>query len=110
MKIKLKIIIENDQNEPFMGIGLVWLLEGIKKFKSINSAAKDMNMSYAKAIKILNWLEKNLGEKVILRKRGGNERYGAELTSFGETYIKKFTGFQNKIKQYAEKEFKKYIK
>ncbi len=109
MKIKLKIIITNDKDEPFMGIGLVWLLERIKKYKSISSAAKDMKMSYAKAVKILNLLEKNLGEKVILRKRGGNERYGAELTSFGDAYIRKFRAFQKKIITYADKEFNKYI-
>ena len=107
MKVKLKISITNDKDEPFMGIGLVWLLQGIKKHKSINSAAKEMNMSYAKAIKILNQLEKNLGGKVITRRHGGNERYGAEITDFGEKYIKKYNVFQKKIKKYAENEFKK---
>ncbi len=109
MKIKVKISITNDKDEPFMGIGLVWLLQGIKKHKSINSAAKEMNLSYAKAIKILNWLEKNLGEKVITRRHGGNERYGAEITAFGENYIKRYDAFQKKIKKYAENEFKKLI-
>ena len=110
MKVKLKISIINDKDESFMGIGLVWLLERITKFKSINSASKDMNMSYAKAIKILNCLEKNLGQKVIIRKHGGNDRCGAEITPFGEQYIKRYDIFQQKIKQYAENEFKKFIK
>jgi molybdate transport system regulatory protein len=110
MKVKLKISIINDKDEPFMGIGLVWLLQGIKKHKSINSAAKEMNLSYAKAIKMLNWLEKNIGEKVVTRRHGGNERYGAEITDFGEEYIKKYDVFQKKIKKYAENEFKKFLK
>ncbi len=109
MKIKLNISILNDKDESFMGIGLVWLLEGIKKHNSINSAAKEMNMSYAKAIKILNKLEENLEQNVITRKHGGNDRTGAELTSFGEHYIKKYDAFQKKIKKYAEDEFKKFI-
>ena len=108
MDIKLKITLINEKGEPFMGIGLVWLLEGIKKHKSISNAAKEMNLSYAKAIKMLNWLEKNLGEKVIIRKHGGNDRPGAELTSFGEMYIRKYDKFQKKIKEYAEKEFGKF--
>ena len=110
MNVKLKISLTNENGEPFMGIGLVWLLQGIKKHNSISSAAKDMNLSYAKAIKMLNWLEKNLGEKVITRKHGGNERSGAELTTFGEKYIKRYDAFQKKIKKYAENEFKKFIK
>jgi molybdate transport system regulatory protein len=110
MKVKLRISITNDKDEPFMGIGLVWLLQGIKKYKSINSAAKEMHLSYAKAIKILNMLEKNLGEKVIIRRHGGNERYGAEITPFGEKYIKKYDTFQKKIKKYADNEFNKLNK
>jgi molybdate transport system regulatory protein len=109
MKISVKVIITNDKNKPFMGIGLIWLLQGIDRHKSISRAAKEMNLSYAKAIKMLNWLEKNLGDKVIIRKHGGNERPGAELTPFGEEYIKKYDTFQKKIKKYAEIEFNKFI-
>jgi molybdate transport repressor ModE-like protein len=110
MKIKVRISITNNKDEPFMGIGLVWLLEGVKRHKSINSAAKEMSLSYAKALKILNLLEKNLGAKVISRKRGGNKRYGAEITPFGEEYIKRYDAFQKKIKKYSEDEFKKFLK
>ncbi|MBN2040658.1 MAG: LysR family transcriptional regulator [Spirochaetes bacterium] len=108
MDIKVKISLTNEEGDPFMGIGLVWLLQGIKEHKSINSAAKSMNLSYAKAMKMLNWLEENLGEKVIERRHGGNDRAGAELTSFGEKYIRKYDSFQKKIKNYAEKEFIKF--
>ena len=109
MNVKLKISITNEKDEPFMGIGLVWLLQGIKKHKSISSAAKDMNLSYSKATKMVNWLEKNLGNKVIIRRHGGNERSGAELTPFGEKYIREYDAFQKEIKKYAEYEFKKFM-
>lgn len=110
MKIIVKISIANNKDEPFMGIGLVWLLERIKKFKSIYSAAKDMDLSYAKAMKMLNSLEKNLGREVIVRKQGGNDRVGAEVTQYGEEYIKKYDEFQKNIKLFAEKEFGKFMK
>ena len=110
MKIKLKIWITNNKDESFIGVGLIWLLQRIKKFKSINSAAKDMNMSYVKAIKMLNRLEKNLGKKVIIRNRGGNKRCRTELTPLGEELIKQYDLFQKKIKQFAEKEFEKCLK
>ena len=110
MKIKQKIIITDDNNQPFMGIGLIWLLQGIKKYKSINNASKDMNLSYTKAINMLNLLEKNLGKKVITRKHGGNERSGAELTEFGEEFIRRYDSFQKRIKEFGEKEFQEFIK
>jgi molybdate transport system regulatory protein len=110
MKIKVKLIITNDQDESFMGVGLIWLLQAIKECKSINSAAKSMNMSYAKAIKLLNNLEHNLGDKVIDRRRGGNERCGAELTSYGESLIKKYLALQKKVNRAADAEFVNFLK
>jgi molybdate transport system regulatory protein len=109
MKLKIKTILTDNQNEPFMGIGLIWLLEGIRKYNSISTACREMDLSYTKATKMLNNLEKNLGRKVIERRHGGNSRAGAELTSFGEIYIEKYKSFQHKIKEYGEKEFKKFV-
>jgi len=109
MKVDAKISLLNNKNKPFMGIGLIWLLERIKKFHSINEAAKDMRMSYSKAIKILNNLEKNLKRKVIVRIKGGDERKRTYLTSFGEKFIKEYDRFQKRIKKSAEKEFYRFM-
>jgi molybdate transport repressor ModE-like protein len=54
MELNVKIALRDDKKNTFMGIGLVWLLQRIKKFKSLNEAAKDMKMSYVKALKIVN--------------------------------------------------------
>jgi molybdate transport system regulatory protein len=109
MKIKIKLSIINNENEPFMGIGLIWLLEKIKEHKSIRKAAAHMDMSYAKAHRILKNLEKNLGEKIIVTKIGGIERGGANLTPFGEEFINKYDEYQKKIKDYAEIEFIRFL-
>ena len=107
MEIKVNMCILNEEKKPFMGIGLVQLLERIKKFKSINKAAADMKMSYAKALKILNRLEENLSEKVIIRKKGGSIRNQTEVTPFAEKYIQDYYEYQKKIKVFADKEFVK---
>ncbi|MCG2726522.1 MAG: LysR family transcriptional regulator [Elusimicrobia bacterium] len=108
MKIETKISILNRNNESFMGIGLVWLLQRINQLKSINKAAKSMDMSYSKAHKILKRLEKNLEEKILSKNRGGNERGGAELTPFALKFIKEYNDFQKKIKKLAKKEFRAF--
>lgn len=110
MKLKVKISIADDQNEEFMGIGLVWLVRRIKKFKSINQASKDMGLSYVKALKILNRLEKYLDKKMLIRKRGGKERGGAELTPFAEQFLEGYDRFQQDIKNYSEKKFSDFQK
>ena len=44
MNLKVRLYFEDDQNGSFMGIGLLWLLEGIKEQGSIRKAAQDMDL------------------------------------------------------------------
>ncbi len=92
-----------------MGIGLIWLLERIRKFGSINKAAKDMGMSYAKAHRILKRLEKYLGKKILNKTIGGKDHGGAELTPFADKFVEKYDRFQRKVKDFGEMEFSKFI-
>ena len=108
MKLKIRFIVTNKNGESFMGIGLVWLLQGIKKTGSISWAAREMGLSYAKALKILNRLEANLPEAVLVRTHGGQERGGAILTSYGERLIAEYERFQAQVEKFANKEFGRF--
>ena len=108
MEIECKISIANDRGETFMGIGLVWLLREIEGCGSINQASKEMDLSYSKALKIINRLEENLGKKLLIRRHGGCERGGAELTSFGKMFINEYDRMQSAVKRSAEKEFSRF--
>ena len=99
MGIRVKINIVNEQGEPFMGSGPLHLLEKIEKHKSINKAAKDMNLSYVKALKMLNRLERNIGRQLLIRRKGGNERGGTELTPFARNYMKNYRQLQKNIRK-----------
>jgi molybdate transport system regulatory protein len=110
MKVKVKISIVNDNDESFMGIGLIWLLGKIKELKSIRKAAIDMDMSYAKAHRILKRLEENIGQKIIITRTGGPEGGGATITPFAEELIKKYDEYQKKVKNYADDEFTRFLK
>jgi len=110
MEIQVKISLANDRGETFMGIGLVWLLRAIHESGSISRASKEMKLSYAKALKIINRLEENLGSKLLIRKHGGCDRGGAELTPFGRKFIEKYDLMQAAIKESAEKEFSLFLR
>jgi len=105
MQIKLKISIIDDNDCFLMGPGPYLLLEKIKEHKSINKAAKSMGLSYPKALKMINTLEKGLDDPVIIRTRGGHQRGGTVLTSYGERYIKRYLELEDEIKRFAEIEF-----
>ena len=105
MKLKLKITLTNEDGVEFMGIGLVWFLRAVDEHHSLHSAAEALNLSYVKALKILNRLEENVGYTVVERRRGGNDRGGAELTEAGRNLLEQYNMFQKKIKAYAEREY-----
>lgn len=106
MNVKLKIYFTDKNDKQFMGIGVYWLLIGIKKYGSIRKASEEMRLSYVKALGMLNNLESCLNKKVVLRRRGGDAREGTTLTETGENLVKQYDAYQEKVKSFAEEEFK----
>lgn len=110
MKVKIKIYFTDEENKQFMGIGVFWLLVGIKKYGSIRKAAEDMQLSYVKALSMLNNLELTLERRILDRKRGGDSREGTSLTAAGEKLIELYEAYQDKVKSFAEFEFGSFRK
>ena len=93
-----------------MGPGPLRLLERIQEHKSINKAAGSMNLSYVKALKLLKFLEQDIGQPMIISTRGGNNRGGTLLTPFAESYIQRYKEMENTLTVFAEGEFEKFQK
>ena len=108
MRIFVKISIGKAPGIPFMGTGPLRLLEKIRQHKSINKAAKSMNLSYVKALKMLNRLEACLDKRMLIRTRGGNKRGGAQLTPYAEKYIDHYVELEKNIASFATKELQKF--
>ncbi len=105
MELKIKINLVNERDESFMGEGLEELLRRIQRTGSIHQAAGEMELSYAKALKILNRLEENLGGPVLERSRGGRERGGATLTGLGRRLIREYGLLRDRISGYGQDRF-----
>ena len=106
MDIKVKLEITNKKEEQFFGAGPLWLLRQIAEHGSISQAAQAMELSYVKALKLLNRLEENVNRRVITRARGGHERGGAQLTPYGRQLVAVYTAYEEKVKEFARREFK----
>ena len=89
-----------------MGPGVLSVLRRIKQYKSITRAAGQMGLSYVKALSLLNRLEDDLGKQILIRKRGGSERGGSELTPLGEKLIIEYGRLEKRVKTHVEKEFR----
>jgi molybdate transport system regulatory protein len=106
VEIRAKINLVDERGEPFMGPGVLSVLRWIKEYKSINRAAGQMGLSYVKALNMLNRLEADLGTRILIRKRGGNERGGSELTPLGEKLIVEYGRLEKRVKTHVEREFR----
>ncbi len=108
MELKLKMYLVDQNREKFMGIGVLWLLQEIVKERSIRGAAANLGLSYSKAHNMLRVLEKDVGQPVLERRKGGDNRDGAVITPFGRQLIRLYDEFQLDVKQYADRRFEQF--
>jgi len=104
---EVRIRLLDDKGKPFMGIGPVWLLERIRELKSISAAARDMRLSYPKALRMLRCLEEGLGYPVVNRRKGGAAHGGAELTPEGIAFLATYEQFRASVSVYANARFRR---
>ena len=109
MDVRIKVSISKKRDTPIMGPGPLCLLEKIKEHRSIYQASKSMGLSYVKALNMLNRLEGSLEHKILIRKRGGNDRGGTKLTPFAEKYINEYRKLEDKINNFSKHEFQAFL-
>lgn len=107
MNLKVKLYLEND-NEKFMGIGVLWLLQKVNETNSLRKAACELGISYSKAFNMIKNLEASLGNDVLERRRGGQKREGSVLTPFALEFAKLYDSFQSECKDLLDKPYKKF--
>ena len=109
INLKVKLYLENEQDK-FMGIGVLWLLQKISECGSLRAAALQLGISYSKAFRMVENLEQSLGMAVLSRRKGGMQRSGASLTAFGQEFILLYNAFQKECKALMEDPFEKFNK
>lgn len=110
IRLHLKISLLSSEDEEFLGPGVLELLGRIASTGSIQRAARDMNLSYVKALKILKRMEAGLPHPVLIRHKGGHERGSSRLTPYGLRLLEKYTEFRNQTLQYALRHFMTFKK
>ena len=73
------------------GPGKAWLLAAIKETGSIASAAKTLEMSYPRALKLVDEMNTQFRHPLIEKFQGGSKRGGSCLTSTGEIVLQRYT-------------------
>lgn len=92
-------------NRIFFGPGVVELLQRISQTGSLNTAAKQMRMSYNKAWRMIKKAEEELGYPLIDKSVGGSNGGGSTVTVHGKRLTAKFLLFQKKTYQITNQYF-----
>jgi molybdate transport system regulatory protein len=74
----------------FLGYGRVVLLERIREHGSISAAARSMEMSYRRAWRLVDSMNRQSSNPVVISTTGGRGGGGARLTPEGERAIAAF--------------------
>lgn len=109
MRLHVKIALATDADEEFLGPGVIQLLEGIERTGSIQQAARAMSLSYVKALRILNRMERGLGRTLLLRHKGGAARGNTALTPFARRLMRDFTALRRKVRHSADAAFAVFL-
>lgn len=109
MKVESRFWITEDGKKVF-GKGVYQLLNGIRKFGSLNKAAKELNMSYSKAWAIIKRSEEGLKYPLLERKIGGAYGGGSFLTNKAVQFIEAYEKFHNEVEYYIQKLYDKHFK
>jgi molybdate transport system regulatory protein len=107
VKVAFKIWL--DHNGKAFGDGPYELLKRVEKTNSLNEAAHQMGMSYSKAWKLIQTLEKRLGFPLLDRKVGGVSGGGSEVTPEAVELMKRYDRFEKDVGEAIEKLYQRHF-
>ena len=84
-----RLWIEKDDQTVFSW-SRAMLLDGIDKHRSISAAAREMNMSYPKAWRLVKEMNERFETPLVIKKAGGKSGGEAELTKKGKDIRDRF--------------------
>ena len=105
-RIKLSLQSQDGQDGAVFGSGVAQLCRGVEQWGSLNKAAKEMNMAYSKAWRIMKHTEASFGIQLLER----NGAHGSVLTSEGALLLHAYDELQEQIYLYAEKRLEEILK
>ena len=97
-------------DEAFFGPDMAQFLRLIEHAGSMQTACRQMNMSYSKGFKLLKNAENQLGYPLLITQSGGSEGGFSELTPKALALMENYMALEKELKEKAEELFLKYFK
>ena len=108
IKAACKIWLSKNDEKAF-GQGPCRLLRRVEKSNSLHQAAHEMGMSYSRAWKLIQTIEKRLGFSLLDKKIGGLCGGGSQVTPKGKELMKRYEQFEKEARKAIEKAYEKHF-
>jgi molybdate transport system regulatory protein len=99
--VSLKLRFPGDRA---LGPGKVRLLELIAESGSIAAACRAMDMSYPRALKLINELNAAFAHPLVITQIGGASRGGASITPLGRDIARRYRSIEARIYSVSRKQ------
>jgi len=107
MKVDCKIWLDHDGKA--FGRGPYELLRRVEETGSLHQAAIQMGMSYSKAWKLIQMIERRLGFPFVDKEVGGASGGGSRVTPEGKAFMKRYGRFEREAMRVIEKAYQKHF-
>ena len=104
---QIQLTLERD--EGFFGPSVAQFLSLIDHTGSMQTACRQMHMSYTKGWKILKAAEKQVGYPLLITQSGGAEGGSSLLTPKAKDFLVRFLGMEKELREDAQKLYQKYF-
>ena len=109
MQIHPKISLNLELNEAFFGSSMAQFLKLIAHTGSMQTACRQMHMSYTKGWNLLKEAERQFGFPLLVTGSGGAVGGFSQLTPKGEELLKKYGLMEQRLREEAERLFQEYF-
>lgn len=104
---QVQLTLERD--EGFFGPSAAQFLSLIDHTGSMQTACRQMHMSYTKGWKILKAAEKQLGYPLLITQSGGAEGGSSQLTPKTKEFLNRFLQMEKELREDAQRLYEKYF-
>jgi len=94
--VPFKMRIRIYAGDRMLGPGKMELLAQIDSTRSLSAAARDMGMSYTRAWKLTQELNRNPDRPMVAMSRGGRSGGRAQVTAFGKKVLALYQSMERK--------------
>ena len=108
-RIHPEIKVYLSREKTFFGPGPYLLLSLIDETESLRVACAQMGISYSKGWKMVENMEKQMGQRLVERSRGGSEKGRSDLSAEGKALMRQYQDFYYECNRQMKRLFKKYF-